>query len=331
MTPSLADLLPYLLAIVAMALLLVYVMVQWSRVAVSLPTLRLPKKGAPERRPAVRWSLAYATAWGALIAAYLALFNQLPSGDTFRNVALLVLVVSAWLAVNFILVVFIRALARTQGVEVSRRPAPSRAPAVEPEPAETPLRPAPPPIRTRVLNALLLVRNVLLVLLVIAIGEALPPLQRLNTWTQAHQQTLLAVTISLTALGFILLMGMAIHLVLTRGKPMSRREVDGLAARRLTAQPALLRRSAYRSRGIAVGAQAEDSATFSEVKAAWRARAWQVSPRWRRLFAGLIGTALLATGIFGLFVVVGPPGIKLLCGGTLLYAWVRSVSAFARA
>jgi hypothetical protein len=35
--------------------------------------------------------------------------------------------------------------------------------------------------------------------------------------------------------------------------------------------------------------------------------------------------------VFGLFVVIGSPGIKLLCGGVLLYAWVRSVSAFARA
>jgi len=176
-----------------------------------------------------------------------------------------------------------------------------------------------------------LVRNVLLVLLVIAIGEALPPLHLLHAWTQAHQQPLLAVTISLSAAGFILLMGMAIHLVLAKGKPMSRREIDALSARRLTAQPALWRRSAYRSRGTAAGAQGEDSATFAEIKAAWRVRAWRVSPRWRRLFAGLIGAALLATGLFGLFVVIGSPGIKLLCGGTLLYAWVRSVSAFARA
>lgn len=77
-------------------------------------------------------------------------------------------------------------------------------------------------------------------LFVIAIGEALPPLhRRLHAWTQAHQQPLLAVTISLTAVGFVLLMGMAIHLVLAGGKPMSKREIDGLAARRLTSNASL--------------------------------------------------------------------------------------------
>ena len=186
-------------------------------------------------------------------------------------------------------------------------------------------------LRTRLVNALRTARNLLLALLVIAVGEALPPLHRLHAWTQAHQKPLLAVTISLTAVGFVFLMGMAIHMVLSRGTPMSKREIDELAARRLTSQPALWRRSAYRSRGTAVGAQAEDSAKLSEVKAAWRARAWRVSTRWRRLFAGLIGTAFMATGMFGLFVVIGSPGIKLLCGGVLLYAWIRSVSAFARA
>ena len=186
-------------------------------------------------------------------------------------------------------------------------------------------------LRARLRNALRTALNVLLILAVIGIGEALPPLHRLHAWTQAHRQPLLAVTISLIAVGFVLLLGMAIHMVLSRGKPMSKREIDGLSARRLTSQPALFRRSVYRSRGTAAGGQAEDSASFAEVKAAWRARAWRVSPRWRRLFAGLIGTAFLATGLFGLFIVIAPPGIKLLCGGALLYAWVRSITAFARA
>lgn len=329
MPPPPAAPLPYLLAIVALALLMTYVLVQWSRVAIALPTLRLPPAGDPLRRPAIRWSLAYAAVWGALFAADIALVRQMPSAETRRNLLLIFLVMGSWLAMNFILVVFIRALIRAQG-DSSPRGRPSLdSQGFEPQAADA----APPKsgLRTRLRNALRTIGNLLLVLLVIAIGEALPPLHRLHAWTQAHQRPLLAVTISLTVVGFVLLMGMAIHMVLSRGRPMSKREIDGLAARRLTSQPALFRRSAYRSHGTAAGAQAEDSASFAEVKAAWRARAWRVSPRWRRLFAGLIGTAFLATGLFGLFIVIAPPGIKLLCGGALLYAWVRGITAFARA
>jgi hypothetical protein len=347
MNPPLAVLLPYLLAIVALALLLVYVMVQWSRAMVSLPALRLPAAGDPRRTPAVRWTLAYAAVLGALAGAYLVLFRHLGSGSLRRNLLLLLLVVGSWLAVNLLLVLFIRALARAQGGQPSRQESPHPRPLSRERErgakqrlrsseggglfTPLPLAGEGPGVRARLLNALRTARNLLLALLVIAIGEALPPLQRLDAWTQAHRQPLLAVTLSLTGVGFILLMGMAIHLVLARGKPMSRREIDELAARRLTSQPALWRRSVHRSRGLAVGAQGEDSASFAEIKAAWRARAWQVSPRWRRLFAGLLGTAFLATGLFGLFVVIGPPGIKLLCGSVLLYAWIRSISAFLRA
>jgi hypothetical protein len=345
MNPPPAAPLPYLLAIVALALLMTYVMVQWSRVAVSLPVLRLPAAGDPLRPPAIRWSLAYAAVWGALFAADIALLRQMPSTEARRNLLLIFLVMGSWLAMNFILVVFIRALIRAQGGQPSRhRSSPRGRPYIDSqgfEPlatdvataAEAPevVAPQGSGLRVRLRNALHTIGNLLLILLVIAVGEALPPLQRLHAWTQAHRQTLLAVTISMTAVGFVLLMGMAIHMVLSRGTPMSKREIDALAARRLTSRPALWRRSAYRSRGTAVGAQAEDSASFAEVKAAWRARAWLVSPRWRRLFAGLIGSAFMATGMFGLFVVIGSPGIKLLCGGVLLYAWVRSIVAFARA
>ncbi len=348
MTPSLADLLPYLLAIAALALLMVYVIVQWSRVAVSLPALRFPAAGEPGGRPAVRWSLAYALAWGALIAAYLAFLDRLRYADPLRNLILMLLVAAGWLAINLTLVVFMRALMRVQG-QGSRQGLREEGGA-SPEPGVSAGRWRPLSrglggrwergsggevqgggLRARLLDALRLARNLLLALLVVALGEALPPLQRLHAWTQAHQQPLLAVTISLTVVGFILLMGMAIHLVLTRGRPMSQREIEALAARRLRAQPALWRRSVYRVRGTAVGAEGHDSASFAEIKAAWKLKAWQVSPRWRRLFAGLLGTAFLATGLFGTACVLGPAGIQLLCGGALLYAWVRSVVAFARA
>ena len=43
------------------------------------------------------------------------------------------------------------------------------------------------------------------------------------------------------------------------------------------------------------------------------------------------GVLLLTVGLFGIFVVTGPAGIKLLCGGALVYMAVRMIGAFARA
>ena len=80
-----------------------------------------------------------------------------------------------------------------------------------------------------------------------------------------------------------------------------------------------------------VGAEAEDSASFSEIKEAWRARAWTVSPRWRRMFLMLLAVALLTTGLFGSLFVVATAGIKLVLGGVYLYAVVRTAVAFSKA
>ncbi|HLO34324.1 MAG TPA: hypothetical protein VK249_34585 [Anaerolineales bacterium] len=45
----------------------------------------------------------------------------------------------------------------------------------------------------------------------------------------------------------------------------------------------------------------------------------------------LLQTFLLAFGMFGFFFVIGPPLVKLMCGGALLYAPVRTIWAFWKA
>jgi len=40
---------------------------------------------------------------------------------------------------------------------------------------------------------------------------------------------------------------------------------------------------------------------------------------------------VFAVGLFGVFIVVGSGGIKLLCAGTIMYAVVRTIVAFAHA
>jgi hypothetical protein len=46
---------------------------------------------------------------------------------------------------------------------------------------------------------------------------------------------------------------------------------------------------------------------------------------------GLAGAFLAVYGMFGYFFVIGPPLVKLACGGALLYALIRSGWSFWQA
>lgn len=339
MSPPFSELLPYLLATVALALAMVYVMVQWSRAMIASGSSRegFPPAQAEGWSPAWRWGFAYAAVWALLIAAYLRLFDRLGEPRNPRNFALLLLVAASWFGVNWLLILFIRALQRANeravvGVEQERDLRDDRDSRDDNDERVVEVA-APAPARTlgsRLRGGLRTALGVVLALVVIGIGEALPPLQRLHAWTQAHQQSLLWVTIPVLAIGFVLFMGCAINLVLTGGRPMSRQEIDRMN-RPGRFGPALWRGSVYRSAGLAMGSEGEDSASFSEVKQAWRERAWRNSSRWRRMFLWMLGAALLASGLVGTIFVIAPAGIKLVLGGAYLYAVVRTIVAFSRA
>ena len=175
--------------------------------------------------------------------------------------------------------------------------------------------------------------GLIVALAVIAVGSVLPPLQRLNDWTQAHQQPLLWITIPLGVIGFVLFLGCAIAMVLAQGMPMSRREIDEMDRRILewSMGPASARASVYRNFGLVVGKQMEDSGSFAGIKKAWTARAWEFSPRWRRMFLMMLATALLFCGLFGSLFVIAPAGVQLLLGGAFVYAVARTAAGFARA
>lgn len=335
MSPSLADLLPSLLAIAALALLLVFVMVRWSRAMLAPRPPGTDWVIGPWSSAAALWGLAYVFAWAALIGVLLSFFQRMGSADTFGNLSFLLLVAAGWMALNALIIAFGRALMRAN----QRTAAAAEALAVE-EPVPAGIEPAgeaapvaPVGPRSRLRDTLLLVRNVVLALLIIAIGEALPQMQRLHAWVAAHQRSILLLAIPAGVIGFALFMGGVIHLILSAGAPMSRREIDDLAARHraLAAGPALWKRYSYQTKGLAVGAQAEDRFTVAEVKAAWKVRAWEVSPRWRRIFVILTGVALFATCLFACLFALSSAGVQLLLGGVWAYAAVRTALAFLRA
>src|SRR4051794_16562385 len=90
-----------LLAVAVLALLMVWVMVQWGTAMLERPASGrfLPEAGSP----AFRWGIAYLAVWAALAAAYAHLLG---------NLLLPLLFGVAWIAFSSMLVAFGRALAR---------------------------------------------------------------------------------------------------------------------------------------------------------------------------------------------------------------------------
>ena len=321
---------------------MVFVMVRW--IAAMLPPP--PREAAPIApaegwSPAWRWGFAYAAAWALLIVAFLRFLERVRPAPGGRNLLLMLLVAAGWLIFNWGFIVLLRALqradehaaerAREQEELYEEEPAAEEEEDVATEPEIEPAPAPPPTIGARIRGVLQTVLMLAGALLVIGVGEALPPLQRLHAWTAAHQKDLLAVTIPMGVIGLALFISGLVSLALFKNRAMSREEIDDLATRGFERGPALWRRSSYSASGLAVGVSGEDSASFSEIKAAWRDGTWKVSPRWRRMFLVLLGVALFTTGIFGSIFVVAQAGMKLLLGGVYLYAVVRTAIGFARA
>ncbi|HEY8020865.1 MAG TPA: hypothetical protein VIH93_07175, partial [Thermoanaerobaculia bacterium] len=200
-------------------------------------------------------------------------------------------------------------------------------PAREEEP-EAPA--AAPPPASRLRETMGQAAGLAIVLLIIAIGQSLPTLRRLEVYLHLHQKACLVPLIALGSLGAVLFLGAAIAMVLAQGRPLSRRELEELERRM-----ALLRQgggwAAVRVPKLAVGAEAGEGASFAEIKTAFQLRAWEVSPRWRRMIAMMAGAALLFLGLFGVGIVIAPAGVKLLLAAAVLYAVVRTAIGFARA
>jgi hypothetical protein len=308
------------LAVAVLALTMVFVMVRYSQALMS---------GTGDRPGESRsWGLAYALVWAALIGAFLVFLDRAGTRPLGRYCLGLVLVALAWYGFNRLLIAFGRGLQRAQE-RVAQAP-----PIEEPEPlADLPAAAPPPAAPARRIPDVLSWAGTLAIVLAAMVLGTLPPFQRFHVWTTGHQRALLWVTIPMGAVGFVLFMGGIIHLVLTQGRPMRRQEIDEMEQRRrkLRAGPAVWSGYRYRTFGLAVGAQAEEGATFSEIKDAWRTRAWEFSPRWRRMFLLMLGVALLVVGLFGSLFAIAPAGVQILIAAALVYSAVRAVIGFARA
>ena len=169
-----------------------------------------------------------------------------------------------------------------------------------------------------------------LLLLAIILGETIKPFKDLEQLIKLHEPLLLASTIGMAVLGFVILMGSILGMIMNQGEPMSHREVED-SSRRMRDQaawPYTWRASAYRIWGKTAGRQAHDEFSFHAMKEAWRTGAWWRTSQWRRRFVTTAGGLMIFFGIFGLIFVVAPISIKLFVGGTVLYALARTALGF---
>jgi hypothetical protein len=158
-----------------------------------------------------------------------------------------------------------------------------------------------------------------------------PPLPALAAWIDAHHaQLFLAVGIALL-LGFVLFFGGIVALLVSHGETLSHAQVEDVERSvHLAARPVAWRASKYRVFGAAAGRGGSETFGLRELKAAWgRGDVWR-DAEWRRRFATVVGALLSIIGILGVFVVVGPPWLKVLMGGALLYSLGRLALGWRR-
>lgn len=120
----------------------------------------------------------------------------------------------------------------------------------------------------------------LVVYVTVRLLDAAETLQPLAAFFEEHRAAGLRITVPATVLGFALFMGGILHLLLTSGP--------------------------------------SETFTLGQLKRAVRDGGWLRRPLWRRRGVIVAGVALLTFGLFGIFVVVGPPGVKLFVIAGLL-------------
>ena len=165
--------------------------------------------------------------------------------------------------------------------------------------------------------------TLLVVILIFAIGEYLPPLQDLDAFLREHgslTRILTVITFGMAMMGVLVLAG-------AQFLPEPRQAVGGGRAELEALSPPMEYEEDRQGQGRAFSGEA----SFAAVKEAWRLRSWRYARKWRILFAMMGGAFLLLVGLFGLICVIAPPGIKLLFGGALLYALARTAWGFAQA
>jgi len=171
-------------------------------------------------------------------------------------------------------------------------------------------------------------QTMLAVIGIIALSAASKHVAVLQMAEQAlarNRNVLLAFTIPVAVLGFMLFMGACLLLLYEKGKPMSHTEVE--EQYRITpsvrATPYAARWSTYRIFGKAEGRQFSEQLPLRDYKLAWQSGAWRHDSIWKERFVLIGGGLMMVFAGLAAVAVVTPIAFSLLCAAFLFYAAVR--------
>jgi len=173
------------------------------------------------------------------------------------------------------------------------------------------------------------VRSLVVVAAVFVLAVAvdrITPIKQLEAYFKEYPQPYTAITLGMLAIGFALLLYTWVTILISQSRPMSEDEAKAFMSRR--ARPGW---QVGGFRGKAIGREVRMTASFREIKVAFRTGGWLLDSKWRPICFGVIGTLLALMGMFGYLFVIGPPTVKVIVGAALAYALVRTVWGFWKA
>jgi hypothetical protein len=140
-----------------------------------------------------------------------------------------------------------------------------------------------------------------------------------------NRHKLLAFTIPIAALGFIVFFVQLMLMLYEKGQPMSHTEAEEQV--RLAQSTRMLPYTALFSKvrvfGKADGRQFSEQLPLRDFKLAWQNGVWRHDAKWRARFTVAGGGLLMIFGGLATAAVVSPIAVALVCAGFLIYAAVR--------
>jgi hypothetical protein len=161
----------------------------------------------------------------------------------------------------------------------------------------------------------------LAVVFVAAVLAELPPMPAIAAWIQEREWPLMLATGSVGVIGFTLMIGGILKLLMDKDESLSHADVEDVERSvRMAARPVTWRASSYRVWGRTGGQQGSEQFSFRALKQALKSGAVWHDSVWKRRFITSVGALMFTVGLLGSFVVMGPPWVKVLLGSLLLYA-----------
>jgi hypothetical protein len=182
-------------------------------------------------------------------------------------------------------------------------------------------------------STLKIVLVALVIIVLSAASQHLAPLKAAEQILARNRNTLLAFTIPVAALGFIVFFVQLMLMLYEKGQPMSHTEAEEQV--RLAQSTRMLPYTALFSKvrvfGKAEGRQFSEQLPLRDFKLAWQNGAWRQDAKWRARFTVTGGGLLMIFGGLATAAVVSPIVVALICVAFLIYGAVRLSWALWRA